>query len=95
LEYSSLLNGGKNMEKRSFREWLMGEKGLSYRSACDVLSRLGRVESLTGVTQIDNSTILKLEESDGINGLSTSVISQLKRSVKLALEFSSRKTDVK
>lgn len=83
------------MERKSFKEWLMGEKGLSYRSASDVLSRLGRVETLIGVKQIDNSTLRKLKESEEISGFSTSVVSQLKRSVNLALEFSSRKTDVK
>lgn len=77
------------LEQDGFREWLRQDKGLSDRSANDILSRINRAnrlcpycdESIDGYLQ-------RLSADSEFASLSTSVKSQIKRSWALFAEYS-------
>ncbi len=70
-----------------FNEWLKSNKGMELRSARDVQSRIKRVQGLMQRNQIDENTLTILEDNEGFRKLSITVKSQLRRSVRLYLEF--------
>ena len=75
------------MDTQNLLVWLMDDKKMSKRAAKDVLSRCGRVYRILGVDYLDDSSIMKLQETQEIQESSMFVKSQLKRTVTLCLEF--------
>lgn len=73
-----------------FFDWLKSKKAYQDRSARDVLSRLKRVKNLLGSDLIDKDTIKNLEQNDSVKALSAPARAQLRRCVKLYLEFKSK-----
>ena len=75
------------MKYEEFLSWLKDECSMSERSARDVISRCRRVLVLTGQKNVDSKTMdLLINTSDFIE-CSTSIRSQLKRSITLYAEF--------
>lgn len=65
-------------------------KKYTERSARDVCSRLKRVYLLLDKENVDENTIYSLESNNEFKGLSMSVRSQLRKSVKLFLEYKNK-----
>lgn len=74
-----------------FKQWLIHNKGLSDRSSNDVISRLKRVCKILNRSEISSDTVSALNQSSNFKALSTSVKSQLRRSIKLYEEYLSEK----
>ncbi|MDD4321819.1 MAG: hypothetical protein PHH31_09800 [Acidaminococcaceae bacterium] len=72
---------------RLFEMWLISTKGYSKKSSHDVLSRKKRVLTILGTEKIDASTLSTLEKNLDFLALSMTVKSQLRRAVRLTLEF--------
>lgn len=70
-------------------EWLITEKQMSIRSAKDVISRCGRVHKMLGIDTLEKNTLDKLQENEQFKECSMFIKSQLKRTVRLCLEFMS------
>lgn len=70
-----------------FKEWTRKEKGIGMKSAFDVASRLKRARTILGTENIDDSTIVKLESNEIFQRLSMTVKSQLRRSIRLYIEY--------
>lgn len=75
------------MDTQNLLVWLMDDKKMSKRAAKDVLSRCGRVYRILGVDYLDDSSLMKLQETQEFQESSMFVKSQLKRTVTLCLEF--------
>ena len=75
------------MDTQKLLAWLMDDKKMSKRAAKDVLSRCGRVYRILGVDYLDDSSLMKLQETQEFQESSMFVKSQLKRTVTLYLEF--------
>ena len=75
------------MDTQKLLVWLMDDKKMSKRAAKDVLSRCGRVYRILGVDYLDDSSLMKLQETQEFQESSMFVKSQLKRTVTLCLEF--------
>lgn len=73
-----------------FATWLEKEKGFSHKGSRDAESRIKRVKGLLKDSSITQETITELEKISDFTNLSISVKSQLRRSVKLYLEFSEK-----
>lgn len=81
--------GESAMGNGEFREWLKRNTSYGYRTISNVISRLNRANSLT---EIDydvpiETQIKRMEESEAWSGLSHSVRSQLRKSVKLYNQY--------
>ncbi len=74
-----------------FEEWMINKKGYSWKSAHDVISRQKRVRNILNIQKFNNRTIDTLEKNASFKKLSMSVKSQLRNSVRLALEFELQK----
>lgn len=74
----------------SFRDWLISRVGLNPRSASDVESRVRRASTLTDILPgaAEDEVLLYLGRSPEFCSLSVSVRSQLRRAVRLFLEYS-------
>lgn len=70
-----------------FKEWMINEKGYSWKSAHDVMSRQKRVRNILNIQRFNTRTIDALEKNTTFKKLSISVKSQLRNSVRLSLEF--------
>ncbi len=70
-----------------FTNWLMEKKGFSRKASNDSLSRLKRVKGILCSEKITDSTLKDLENAAGFKSLSVSVKSQLRRAIRLYLEF--------
>lgn len=72
-----------------FKQWLTKVKGLSDKSAGDVLSRYKRVQKLYPfkAKEKESKILNGLEECAAFNKLSPFIRSQLKRSIRLYREF--------
>lgn len=77
------------MDTQNLLVWLMEEKKMSKRAAKDVLSRCSRVYRILGIDQLDDNSLMALQESHEFQESSMFVKSQLKRTVTLCLEFMS------
>lgn len=75
--------------KQEFSSWLKLNKGFTDAVVKDVASRLKRAQSLCDMNwKADSaSNVFSLSQSDGFGDLSVSVKSQLRRAVKLYVEF--------
>ena len=73
-----------------YSEWLENEKGLSHKVSHDVNSRLKRVYQILSTDDIDDKTISLLETNEHFRSLSMTVKSQLRRSVRLYLEYKAK-----
>lgn len=67
--------------------WLEEEKKLSKKSAHDVQSRLGRALNIAKDKEATDQTLSVLENNVEFKGLSMSVKSQLRRAVRLYVEY--------
>lgn len=74
-----------------FREWLINKKDYSKRVSGDIVSRASRVKKMLNVNKIDINAIEKLEKLPEYENLSYVVKSQLKKAIKLYLEFEKSK----
>lgn len=73
-----------------FLEWLVNKKGYGIRSTRDVVSRMKRVSTIISLPEdIDEHMILLLNRNPLFNELSVSVRSQLRRALRLMIEFRS------
>jgi hypothetical protein len=79
------------MEYQEFLTWLENERAMSNRSERDVVSRLRRVVNLLGEEVIDEASVEKLNENSTFDDFSMYIKSQLRRSVKLYMEYSAQK----
>lgn len=70
-----------------FKSWLCEQKNYTERSARDVCSRLKRVCLLLNKQNVDECKVDDLEINEEFKTLSMSVRSQLRKSVKLFLEY--------
>ena len=75
------------MDYTKFQEWLQNEKGMSLRSARDVISRIKRVLLLSGAEKITSETVEMLNQNETFQDCSMFIKSQLRRSVVLYNEF--------
>lgn len=75
------------MDYAAFKQWLQHEKGMSMRSAADVISRCKRIRKMTKTDSIGDNTVAALAETEVFASLSSCIKSQLKRAVTLYLEF--------
>ena len=75
------------MEFMSFKQWLQEEKGMSIRSANDVISRCRRISKMTQTDNINDNTISLMLKNDCYENLSSYIKSQLKRAANLYIEF--------
>ena len=78
------------MDYQEFLVWLETERKMSKRAAKDVVSRLKRVIGLMSCDALDSSSISKLNAIAEFDACSMFIKSQLRRSVALYLEFSSK-----
>lgn len=76
------------MDTIAFRQWLSA-RGLSSRSVGDVCSRLKRVTEFLDISTVSSKVDLDVAfiRSPAVQSLTVSVRSQLKRAVRLWLEF--------
>lgn len=70
-----------------FEDWLVTVKGYSRKASHDVLSRQKRVLNILGTKHLDLETLPILERNSEFLSLTMSVKSQLRRAVRLSLEF--------
>jgi DNA (cytosine-5)-methyltransferase 1 len=78
-------------EYADFREWLQTTKSLTKDSAADVVSRIKRAKNIMDMdVPLDIETLLfHFIGKPAFKALTTTVKSQLKRSIKLYREFKS------
>ena len=74
-----------------FREWLINKKKYSKRVSGDIVSRASRVKRMLNDNNIDSSAIEKIEKLHDYDILSYVVKCQLKKTIKLYLEFENDK----
>lgn len=86
---NSLLTCDTAEQKDRFKNWLESTKGMSNKSACDVISRLNRVRCIRPIEgSIDLERYLfELSMTSEYKSTSPSVKSQMKRAVKLFFEY--------
>ena len=76
----------------TFVEWLEKTKQFTSRSARDVQSRLKRVIDLLGSDELSEQSIQAIEEVEGFNEMSVFIKAQLRRSIRLYLEYQEANT---
>lgn len=77
------------VQEDGFKEWLCNSKGLSDRSACDVISRIKRADKLCPYyDESIDAYLQRLDVDREFIALSMSIKSQLKRSWHLFAEYS-------
>lgn len=76
-------------EKEAYRNWLMMEKKITKKVACDILSRTNRVSNIINISDLKSTShvVLDLTESSDFKEMTVSVRSQLKRCLCLYREF--------
>lgn len=70
-----------------FLEWLQSERGYSRVVAGDINSRLKRVRRVLHQDNISDKTISNLEANESFSDFSVNIKSQLRRAVRLYLEY--------
>ncbi len=75
------------MENKDLVDWLIECKGMTSRSAKDVLSRYGRVCKILNVEMLDDNSSQELIDSKKYIESSMFIKSQLKRTITLYLEY--------
>ena len=70
-----------------FRVWLEKEKNFSTRGAQDVVSRVQRVQRMIKSDALSEKSIEVLNANEEFLNLSTFVRSQLRRAVRLYMEY--------
>lgn len=74
-----------------FNEWLVQKKEFSEKGSHDAASRVKRVCTILGTSEIPMDALEKLEQSSDFKALPMCVKSQLRRSSKLYLEYLAEK----
>lgn len=81
--------GNEAMDERyTFSEWLRNEKNYTDRTISDVFSRIKRAAEILPTDVIDLHYIVDLEQREDYKILSSAVRSQIKKALKLKIEFS-------
>ena len=75
------------MNMEAFRKWLLKNKGLTTRSAKDVISRINRVSNFEKIEQEKDTLIKKLNKNQEFRNLTVTVQSQIRRAIRLLKEF--------
>ena len=70
-----------------FKSWLLYNKNYSKKVSVDIISRIKRALSLLGTDSITSDTLEELEKDDIFKSLSVSVKSQIRRAVRLYIEY--------
>lgn len=70
-----------------FMNWQQECKNISYKVSMDNASRIKRALSLLGTANITSCSLEELEINGSFKTLSVSVKSQIRRAIKLYLEF--------
>lgn len=78
------------MNYHEFLMWLEAERKMSARSARDVVSRLKRVIYLLDGDAVDSTSVSKLNKITEFHECTVFVKSQLRRSIRLYLEYSNK-----
>ena len=76
-----------------FKNYLQINTNYSSRTVYDIANRVDRVKKILQIKEIDNNTINLLEKNNYFNTLSYSVRSQLRKSIKLYIEYKGVKND--
>ena len=71
----------------SFREWLISTKSYQKRVAKDILSRLKRANGFIDLSNPSDYSIFCLDKNSDFNVLGVSVKSQIRKSIKLFIEY--------
>lgn len=78
----------KAVDDKAFRDWLKNDKGLSERTCNDVVSRIKRADRISPIGRCGiDEYLTELGEEASFIELSSSVKSQMKRSLKLLIEY--------
>lgn len=77
------------MNNKNFQDWLIKNYSFKKKSACDVRSRLKRTSRLINISDriSEDEQIFKLSQIKEFKELDNTVQSQLKRSLKLYIEY--------
>lgn len=78
------------MDYLEYSEWLKETKGISAKSVHDYVSRLKRIVKLIGEENINDKTLTILECNNNFQNFSMSVKSQMRRTLKLYIEFKAK-----
>lgn len=70
-----------------FKKWLQDSKHITHKVSMDNASRVKRALSILGTDNIAPCSLGDLETNDSFKALSVSVKSQIRRAVKLYIEF--------
>lgn len=73
----------------NFQEWLIDEKKYSNKGSGDVISRMKRIKRILGKDEMDENSLMELQGTSEFATLSMNVKSQLRRAIRLFLEFKS------
>lgn len=73
----------------NFQEWLINNKKYSNKGSGDVISRMKRIKRILGKDEVDENSLMELQGKSEFAQLSMNVKSQLRRSIRLFLEFKS------
>jgi len=93
----TFIDNGKqiNNNKNEFVDWLVSSMNYSARSANDTLSRVRRADKMCPITGVpDDIYILSLQQNEEYAKLSTSVRSQIKRSLHLYQKYIDQQTAI-
>jgi hypothetical protein len=75
-------------DDEGFRSWLASHKGIRGRSVTDISSRARRAKAMLGTSEPLPSDTLRLDKIAEFSECSTSVRSQVRRALRLWIEFS-------
>ena len=75
---------------KDFPSWLEEEKKYTHRVCLDIPSRLRRACKILGIQEPDENTIQELELRTDFKSMNRNIKSQLRRSVRLYLEYKSQ-----
>lgn len=70
-----------------FKNWLQDNKNITHKVSMDNASRVKRALSILGTDNITPCSLGELETNDNFMNLSVSVKSQIRRAVRLYIEF--------
>ena len=70
-----------------YKKWLQDSKNLSYKVAMDNASRIKRAMAILCVENIGVDSIESLEKNEEFRSLSVSVKSQIRRAIRLYIEY--------
>lgn len=70
-----------------FKKWLISKKNFGAKSATDSVSRLKRGQAILGNAEVNSKSVDEVKDREEFEKLSVSVKSQIRRAIKLYIEF--------